>query len=135
MSGIQDGRKTETYQGDAKLAGLLKEQRSFTDLEGLKAMIAGVAAAPSGDRADDWVSLRQHSKLPISSTAVIPMLTDCCSKQTSRKSSPTGYRLRSFPLQLALADLAAEQTLLRWRRASVTVKYTWALRLLHTGYL
>src|SRR5689334_9609213 len=57
MSGMQDGRKTEAYQGDAKLAGLLKEQRSFTDLEGLKAMIAGVAAAPSGDRADDWVSL------------------------------------------------------------------------------
>jgi Xaa-Pro aminopeptidase len=57
MSGIQDGRKTEAYQGDAKLAGLLKEQRSFTDLDGLKAMIAGVAAAPSGDRADDWVSL------------------------------------------------------------------------------
>jgi len=57
MSGMQDGRKTEAYQGDAKLAGLLKEQRSFTDLDGLKAMIAGVAAAPSGDRADDWVSL------------------------------------------------------------------------------
>ena len=57
MSGMQDGRKTETYQGDAKLAGLLKEQRSFTDLDGLKAMIAGVAAAPAGDRADDWISL------------------------------------------------------------------------------
>jgi len=57
MSGMQDGRKTEAYQGDAKLAGLLKEQRSFTDLEGLKAMMAGVAAAPSGDRADDWISL------------------------------------------------------------------------------
>ena len=39
MSGMQDGRKTEAYQGDAKLAGLLKEQRSFTDLEGLKGMI------------------------------------------------------------------------------------------------
>ena len=57
MSGMQDSRKTETYQGDAKLAGLLKEQRSYTDLDGLKAMIAGVAAAPSGDRADDWINL------------------------------------------------------------------------------
>ena len=57
MSGIQDSRKTETYQGDANLAGLLKEQRSFTDIDGLKAMIAGVAAAPAGDRADDWINL------------------------------------------------------------------------------
>jgi Xaa-Pro aminopeptidase len=57
MAGMQDNRKTETYQGDATLAGLLKEQRSYTDLEGLKAMIGGVAAAPGGDRADDWISL------------------------------------------------------------------------------
>ncbi len=57
MSGMQDGRITEAYQGDAKLAGLLKEQRAFTDLDGLKAMIPGVAAAPSGDRADDWIHL------------------------------------------------------------------------------
>jgi Xaa-Pro aminopeptidase len=57
MSGMQDSRKTETYQGDAALAGLLKEQHSYTDLEGLKAMIGGVAAAPGGDRADDWISL------------------------------------------------------------------------------
>ena len=57
MSGMQEGRKTEAYQGDAALAGLLKEQRSFIDLESLKAMIPGVAAAPSGDRADDWIDL------------------------------------------------------------------------------
>jgi Xaa-Pro aminopeptidase len=57
MSDVQDGRKTETYQGDKALAGLLREQRSFTDLEGLKQMIGGVAAAPDGERADDWMSL------------------------------------------------------------------------------
>src|SRR4051812_7039164 len=57
MSGMQDSRKGETYQGDATLAGLLKAQRAATDLQGLKAMIGGVAAAPGGDRADDWIDL------------------------------------------------------------------------------
>lgn len=57
MSGMQDGGKTEAYRGDAALAGLLKEQRALVDVDALKAMIPGVAAAPAGDRADDWINL------------------------------------------------------------------------------
>jgi len=57
MSGAQDGQKNVAYQGDAALAGLLREQRSFTDLAGVKALIPGVAAAPAGERADDWMAL------------------------------------------------------------------------------
>src|SRR5581483_4548833 len=45
------------YQGDAALAGLLKARKSYVDLPALKAMIGGVAAAPSGDRAEDWMTL------------------------------------------------------------------------------
>jgi Xaa-Pro aminopeptidase len=57
MAGTPDGRKNESYQGDAVLAGLLRESRPYTDLDGLKALIPGVAAAPAGERADDWISL------------------------------------------------------------------------------
>src|SRR5438552_1130021 len=54
---MSEGRSGEVYQGDAALAGLLKARKSYVDLPGVKAMIAGVAAAPAGDRAEDWMSL------------------------------------------------------------------------------
>ena len=51
------GSGTDTYRGDAALAGLLKERKSYVDLPGLKAMLPGVEAAPAGERADDWMAL------------------------------------------------------------------------------
>jgi Xaa-Pro aminopeptidase len=55
--GTSGTRASEGYQGDAALAGLLKARKSYVDLPALKAMIGGVAAAPAGDRAEDWMSL------------------------------------------------------------------------------
>jgi Xaa-Pro aminopeptidase len=54
---MADGRTGEAYQGDAALAALLKERKSYFDLSGVKALIGGVAAAPDGDRAEDWMAL------------------------------------------------------------------------------
>jgi Xaa-Pro aminopeptidase len=53
---MAEGR-TEVYQGDTALAGLLKARKSYVDVPALKAMIGGVAAAPAGDRAEDWMNL------------------------------------------------------------------------------
>jgi Xaa-Pro aminopeptidase len=54
---MSDAGGSEAYRGDAALAGLLKERKSYVDLSGLKAMLPGVAAAPAGERADDWMTL------------------------------------------------------------------------------
>src|SRR5690348_10954519 len=54
---MAEGRSGEVYQGDAALAGLLKARKSYLDLPAVKAIIAGVAAAPAGDRAEDWMAL------------------------------------------------------------------------------
>jgi Xaa-Pro aminopeptidase len=54
---VPDDQNTETYQGDASLAGLLRAQQAYVDFEGLKAMLPGVLAAPPSERADDWMAL------------------------------------------------------------------------------
>jgi Xaa-Pro aminopeptidase len=54
---MSNGPIGEAYQGDAALAEVLKARKSYVDLPSLKAMIAGVAAAPAGDRAEDWMTL------------------------------------------------------------------------------
>src|SRR4051812_18773084 len=53
---MSEGR-SEVYQGDAALAGLLKARKAHVDLPALKSMIGGVIATPAGDRADDWIAL------------------------------------------------------------------------------
>ena len=43
-----------TYQGDAALSGLLSKQGARLDLAGVKALVAGVLAAPTGEDPQAW---------------------------------------------------------------------------------
>ncbi|TXH32659.1 MAG: aminopeptidase P family protein [Rhodospirillaceae bacterium] len=47
----------ENYQGDESLQMLLKKGRSFLTLDELSQAIPGIAAAPQGELADDWIHL------------------------------------------------------------------------------
>jgi Xaa-Pro aminopeptidase len=46
-----------SYQGDEALAGLLKKSGATADLRQIRGLLAGVIAAPEGERPDDWIGL------------------------------------------------------------------------------
>src|ERR1700674_2518144 len=70
----------QAYQGDEALAGLLKKSGAAADLRQIRGLLAGVIAAPEGERPDDWIGL-------IAPTA----------------DEPTKAQLRALKLQLAKA--------------------------------
>ncbi len=47
----------QAYQGDEALARLLKKSGAAADLRQIRGLLAGVIAAPEGERPDDWIGL------------------------------------------------------------------------------
>ncbi len=47
----------QSYLGDDALAGLLKKSGLSADLRQIRGILAGVIAAPEGERPDDWIDL------------------------------------------------------------------------------
>ena len=47
----------QSYQGDETLVGLLKKSGAAADLRQIRGILAGVIAAPEGERPDDWIEL------------------------------------------------------------------------------
>jgi Xaa-Pro aminopeptidase len=47
----------QSYRGDEALAGLLRRAGAALDLRQIRGILAGVIAAPEGERPDDWIGL------------------------------------------------------------------------------
>ena len=54
---------TETVE-DATIAGVLREAKSGYDINGLRELLAGIAAAPAGEQPDAWMELVAQDPSP-----------------------------------------------------------------------
>src|SRR5215813_2434949 len=96
----------ETYQGDDALQSLLKKGQSFLSLDELAQVIPGVAAAPTGEQADEWTRLVMADPSPATKAQLAAYLNRWIDANRGMQSTKTGDRLAALQQELRSRKLA-----------------------------
>lgn len=96
----------ENYQGDAVLQSLLKKGQSFLSLDELSQVISGVAAAPQGELADDWMNLVMANPSAATRAQLNAYLDQWIAANRGMHSTKTAERLAALQQELRRRGLA-----------------------------
>jgi hypothetical protein len=96
----------QSYLGDAALAGLLKKSGSTADLRQIRGILAGVIAAPEGERPDDWIDLVAPAADEPTRAQLRALKRQVASSQKPAALAPGAPRLAALRQELARRGLS-----------------------------
>src|SRR5438477_6145794 len=95
----------QSYRGDEALVGLLRKAGAALDLRQIRGILAGVIAAPEGERPDDWIGLVAPAADEATRTQLRALKQQLISSRKPSAVAPGVPRLAALRKELAKRDL------------------------------